>query len=562
MAWTAWQERRARGALPLVALTMLVGGAATMAACGRSSGDDSFSSASAVSAACTVDAVAVTPQPYFPNLQFNIPTAFLRTPDNSRGVVLEKAGVIKSFPNSQTATPSDVTVMMDFSAEVNSNAREPGLDGLAFHPKWPAVAEAYIVYDGFPAGSTTTWEWRLSRFLSKDGGKTLDPASETVLLREVKIASEHNGGQVLFHPTEVGKTGVPLMYLSVGDSENAFGPAGNAQNLNTIFGKFLRIDVLDEATRAASAAPFCPTNEEQCAETFTFPFHGETSVVLRGNFTANGWQQGSPMTLDAGKTSWTTSVAVPFNQPVQYKFFVDGSAWVLDPNNPSTIDDGSGNINSLASPLACASPTCSGPLQPGTRTEFGAPPDNPFGPNGTNPGAGLPIIYSWGHRNPWRWTFDTAGGSGTTNIWLGEVGQDAFDEVDIVTKGGNYGWNPFEGLHPGFCGNGQQCDPTKLLGTCSAFSSPCVGGHLTQPILELPHQVNPSDPLTAGAGGYTLNSVTGGFVYRGTVPGMEKLVGHYVYGDFETGNIFSFDPAQPTQAPINIGVTDQMTSWP
>jgi hypothetical protein len=73
--------------------------------------------------------------------------------------------------------------------------------------------------------------------------------------------------------------------------------------------------------------------------------------------------------------------------------------------------------------------------------------------------------------------------------------------------------------------------------------------------------VSPSDPLTANAGGYLLNSVTGGFVYRGTVPGMAALVGHYVYGDFESGNVFSFDPATPTQAPIHIGVTDQMTSW-
>jgi glucose/arabinose dehydrogenase len=526
-------------------------------ACSQLSGEPESALQSDV-AACSVDAVAVSSQPFFPNLQFNIPTTFVRTPDNSTAVVTEKAGVIKAFPNRQDATPADVTTMIDFTSRVNSNAREPGVNGIAFHPQWPTVPEAYVTYDGFPTGQPTQWEWRLSRFISKDGGKTLDsdPANETILLRSVKIASEHNGGQLVFHPTEVGRTGVPLLYVSVGDSENAFGPAGNAQNLNTFFGKFLRIDILDEATRAASGQPFCPDSEKLCAETFTFPFNGETSVEVRGTFTNPAWKQGTTMTHQG--SSWTATVPVPFNTAIQYKFIVNGSTWTLEPGAP-TVSDGSGHTNNLLSPVTCTNFTCSGPLQQGTRIEFDAPADNPFAAKGTNPGAGLPIIYSWGHRNPWRWTFDQH--DGTTDIWLGEVGQDAFDEVNIVTKGGNYGWNLFEANHTGFCGSGAQCDPTKLLGTCSAANSTCVGGHLTDPILELPHQANPSDPTTKNAGSYLLNSVTGGFVYRGTQQGMAPLVGHYIYADFESGNIFSFNPQKPTQAPINIGVTDQVTTW-
>ena len=117
-------------------------------------------------------------------------------------------------------------------------------------------------------------------------------------------------------------------------------------------------------------------------------------------------------------------------------------------------------------------------------------------------------------------------------------------------------------LHPGFCNtSNEQCDPSKLLGTCTAFSSQCVSGHVTQPILELPHAVDPNDPLSRNAGGYLLNSVTGGFVYRGTQTGMDPLVGHYNPADFESGAIFSFDPQVPTQAPLNIGTTDQVTSF-
>jgi len=112
----------------------------------------------------------------------------------------------------------------------------------------------------------------------------------------------------------------------------------------------------------AWVAPTCPVADERCGETFTYPFNGETSVSLMGNYSATGWTVGTPMvhtgTGDGG-ASWRAVVPVPYGQPVQYKFLVNGTTWVNDPNNPATIDAGATvGINSLAAPITCASPTC------------------------------------------------------------------------------------------------------------------------------------------------------------------------------------------------------------
>lgn len=128
---------------------------------------------------------------------------------------------------------------------------------------------------------------------------------------------------------------------------------------------------------------------------------------------------------------------------------------------------------------------------------YGIPKDNPF--------VGIkdarPEIYALGVRNPWRIAFDRK----TGQLWAGDVGQNLYEEIDIIVKGGNYGWNRREGLHPfGALGVGPRKD-------------------LIDPIWEYHHDVG--------------KSITGGTVYRGSrVP---ELDGHYIYGDYVSSRVWA-----------------------
>jgi glucose/arabinose dehydrogenase len=128
---------------------------------------------------------------------------------------------------------------------------------------------------------------------------------------------------------------------------------------------------------------------------------------------------------------------------------------------------------------------------------YAIPPDNPFAAGG-----GRGEIYAFGLRNPWRWSFDRADGA---TLWAGDVGQNAWEEIDIIERGGNYGWRCYEGevAYP----------PAN-----------CTG---------------PPDPYTFPVAAYGRDegrSVTGGFVYRGG--GVAFLQGTYVFGDFISGRIW------------------------
>ncbi len=112
----------------------------------------------------------------------------------------------------------------------------------------------------------------------------------------------------------------------------------------------------------ATVGPACPVSAQLCPEAFTFPFNGESSVSVMGDYSPTGWTVGTPM-VHSGTgpfgSEWYAQVPVPYGQPVQYKFKVNGSStWVVDPSNPSVVDAGSGNSNSVDAPLTCANPTC------------------------------------------------------------------------------------------------------------------------------------------------------------------------------------------------------------
>ena len=133
---------------------------------------------------------------------------------------------------------------------------------------------------------------------------------------------------------------------------------------------------------------------------------------------------------------------------------------------------------------------------------FAAPPDNPFVANA----AALPYIWAYGLRNPWRFAFDRANG----DLYIGDVGQDAREEVDVglaARRGGeNYGWSVMEGSR------------------CFRPSAGCPTTGLTLPVLDY-----------GRADGC---SITGGVVYRGCrLPGYD---GTYFYGDYCTAMIRSF----------------------
>ncbi len=145
----------------------------------------------------------------------------------------------------------------------------------------------------------------------------------------------------------------------------------------------------------------------------------------------------------------------------------------------------------------------------GTGADYDIPPDNPFaaqakcGP-GTNAND-CPEIYAWGLRNPWRWSFDDA----TGELWLADVGQGAYEEVDIIRRGGNYGWRCREGAHD-----------TTNAADCSANQS------LIDPVTEY--------------GRSDGNSITGGYVYRGS--DIPDLVGLYVFADYGSGRFWAARP--------------------
>jgi uncharacterized repeat protein (TIGR03806 family) len=149
-------------------------------------------------------------------------------------------------------------------------------------------------------------------------------------------------------------------------------------------------------------------------------------------------------------------------------------------------------------------------------TRYAIPPGNPFAGgavcnNDTGAfTANCPEIYAYGFRNPWRWSFDTGSGE----LWVGDVGQNAWEEVDRVVAGGNYGWRCREGAH-------------AFNGTCGANA-----GSAIDPIAEYDHSQGVA--------------VTGGFVYRGSA--IPALVGRYVFGDFGSGRIWHVArDAAPTQ---------------
>lgn len=330
----------------------------------------------------------------FPNVpDFVNPVDLLQAPgDNTRWFVVEQAGRVMVFENSPTATTKGEFI--DIRTRVASGG-EMGLLGMAFHPSFPADPRVFLYYTNTTTGRVS----RLSAFTTANGGATLDPNSERILMTINQPEDNHNGGGLGF-----SSDGLLLLGLGDGGGGNdQHGTIGNAQSLTTVLGKMIRIDI----GTAAGATYTIPTDN---------PYAG-----------------------------------------------------------------------------------------------------NPLCNNGGASTQSCPEIYAYGLRNPWRWSFDRQ----TGELWVADVGQGQLEEVNKVTRGGNYGWRCFEGSS----NTGLGCGSPQ----------------------------NPLPPIAQY--GRTLGrSITGGFVYRGAA--YSNLVGRYVFGDFLSGRIWSI----PVATTPTLTVTDGFES--
>jgi len=331
------------------------------------------------------------PPPYrtaraFPALTFFEPLELAAAPGTNRLWVAERKGKLLSFVNKPDVQKADLALDLG----------DKSLYGMTLHPKFKDNGYVFVTWipdgsrEGIPNGS------RVSRFTAKGEPPTIDRVSEQVIIEWPN--GGHNGGCLRFGPDG-------MLYLVTGDGSGIGDELQIGQDLTSIFGKLLRLDV----------------------------------------------------------------------------------------DHPA----------------------------PGKG--YGIPADNPF--VGT-PGA-RPETWAYGLRQLWRFSFDRA----TGQLWGGEIGQDLWEMVYHIRKGGNYGWSVQEGTHP--------FRPERTKGPTP----------ILKPVVEHSH----SD----------FRSITGGFVYRGLR--MKELQGHYIYGDFDTGRIWSFQPESNTNVVTNhrelARTTYRLVSW-
>jgi glucose/arabinose dehydrogenase len=303
---------------------------------------------------------------------------------SNRLFVANQTGVVMAFDNDpnveQMATFLDIRDRIHYRVPQEN---EEGLLGLAFHPKFKENGELFVYYTGAYEDEKER-KSVISRFrVSKDDPNRVDPATEEVIMTIGQPFWNHNGGTIIFGPDG-------YLYIGLGDGGKRADPFDNAQNLSTLLGSILRIDV-------------------------------------------------------------------------------------------DRRDEG----------LA-----------------YAIPPDNPF--VGRDDARGE--IWAYGLRNVWRMAFDPPTGL----LWAADVGQDIWEEIDIIEKGGNYGWNLREGMH--------DFEPSG--------APPAVEmTDLIEPLWEYHHDVG--------------KSITGGNVYRG--PSMAELEGAYLYADFVSGRIWALWYDQETQ---------------
>ena len=316
----------------------------------------------------------------FPNLQFDQPVDLQSPNDNSNRIfILEQEGEILVFQNLDLITVA--TQFLDIRDKVVFEG-ERGLLGLAFHPNYETNGYFFINYTAPNPLRTVIARYEVSTIDSN----LADEESELIILEIDQPFSNHNGGQIAFGPDG-------YLYVGMGDGGSGGDPLNHGQNLETLHGSMLRIDIDN-------------TNEDY-------------------NYT------------------------IPIDNPY------------LDNN-----------------------------------TEF------------------REEIYAHGLRNPWRFSFDNF----TGDCWIADVGQNDYEEINILEYAGNYGWRIMEGFH------------------CFDPAMDCDTSGLILPIFEYDHSMG--------------ESITGGYVYRGTM--LPSLFGQYIFGDFEYGGVYALDFSNLESIELNI----------
>jgi len=222
---------------------------------------------------------------------------------------------------------------------------------------------------------------------------------------------------------------------------------------------------------------------------------------LSGNTVISRFTRAADGTVDPGAETIVLTVDQPFpnHNGGMLAFGADGDLYIgLGDGGSEGDPQGNGqNLDTLLAKILRIDVESGSP--------YAIPADNPFVSGQAAGGPARPAIWDYGVRNPWRFSFDRQTGA----LFIGDVGQDAYEEVDVEPPGSgrhDYGWSVMEGLH---CYGASTCNQTGF----------------TLPAVEYPHSLG--------------CAVTGGYVYRGLA--YPSLVGSYVFGDYCSGRLFAFN---------------------
>jgi len=193
--------------------------------------------------------------------------------DSSRWFVVGKLGSLRVFDNNATVSTSSEVINM--ASRINATCSECGLLGMAFHPDFPNTPRVYLSYtsaEHLGSGPDSV----VSEFTTDDGGRTLDPDSERVILRIMKNNEHHHGGRIIFGPDG-------FLYIGIGDGNSSANDY--AQRLTTLLGKMIRIDIngttgsalyrIPSGNPYASSTELCGVNgfgSQSCPEIYAIGF--------------------------------------------------------------------------------------------------------------------------------------------------------------------------------------------------------------------------------------------------------------------------------------------------